>query len=91
LHAHHASPLADQCLHLGGHQDLQAGIAASLPGEKIQEIPLGHQGDEVTGGRQAAEISDLEAAFADFDAQGPQLGMRNLQELLQQPQLIQDA
>src|SRR5690242_3154145 len=49
---------------VGLHHQMEARITPAARGKKIQKIPLRHQGDEFTGGRQGAEIRGVDGGIA---------------------------
>ena len=89
-HAGDAVALRDQVARLGLHQEIEIGILLRLVGDEIHEVSLRHQGDELAHRGQAGEITDGEMLVAEIQGHMPDLGMRQLQEALQQSQLMHD-
>src|SRR5262245_63094298 len=57
-HPGHAAALLDQIDRLSSHADVKRGIALALLGQKIEEVPLRHQRDELAARRQMGEIRE---------------------------------
>ena len=72
------------------HLELKDGVTARLLGDKIEKIPLRHQGDEAAMRRQMGKIADLDELAADVRAEGAGFLMRTAQELIQYPKLVHD-
>ena len=59
-------------------------------GEKIQEIPLRHEGNEFGASRDVLEIGPLECEAAECAASRSNLAIRQLQEIVEQTEFVQD-
>jgi hypothetical protein len=57
-------------------------------GEKIEEIPLGHQGNEAAMGWQVREVRHLYELVPNLGPQPADLLMRTAQKVFEQPQLV---
>ena len=80
MQAEHAAMLGDEIGDARAHPEMKARIAARLLGEKIQKVPLRHQGDEAAMRRQMREIGNDHALIADQRRKLAQLLMRALEE-----------
>src|ERR1700678_558904 len=72
------------------HAEIERRVVLAVVREKIQEIPLGHQGDELTRSGDVAEIADLEGIVSEDAAGGGKLLVGELQEVLEQTQFRED-
>ena len=59
-------------------------------GDKVQKIPLRHEGDEPAMRRQAGKVCDLHGIFADLAAERLGFLVRALQEFTEQPEFVHD-
>src|SRR5262249_38520016 len=85
-----AAVLLDQTGRLGAHVQIEVRIALAPLGQEVEEVPLRHQGDEFAVGRQMREVGDLHASVADDAGEMFDLLMRQLEELVQQPELMDE-
>src|SRR5205807_3952287 len=46
--------------HLGTHSETESRIGGRLASQKAQEVPLGHEGDELAARREMTEVGDRE-------------------------------
>ena len=83
-----AAALLDQISRLRLHPQIEARVAPAVRGEKIEKIPLRHQRDELAVGRHVGQIDELHAFVADLTAQPLDLLVRQLEELVEQPELV---
>ncbi len=88
--AFHFPALLDELEGLRLHFEAEAGVAPSLFGDEIQEIPLGHEGDEFAVGGQMREVGDGHPFFADLHCDAAQLLMRPLEEGVEYAKLVHD-
>ncbi len=70
------------------HPKIESRELPGLAGEKIQEIPLGHESDELAVRRHIAEVADPKSIIAVYAADGLQFLVRHLQEIFQDAELI---
>ena len=59
-----------------------------MPGEEVEEVPLGHEGDEAAVRRQVGKVGDRHRRAADVAGELPYLLVGALEEVLQEPQLV---
>ena len=90
LDTDHAAPLLEEAHHLGAHPELEGRVAGRLLREKVQEVPLGQERDEPAARRQMGEVGERHRHVADLHGQLVHLLVRQLQEVLQQPELVHD-
>ena len=88
--AGHRPPVLDEVGDLGLHLQPEVWVGLRLVGEKIEEVPLRHEGDEVAARRQVREIGKHHAILADQPYELAQLLMRPLEELFEQAELVHD-
>jgi len=86
----HAPALFDQCGDVGLHSELERRIALRLSGDKIQEVPLRHQGDETAMGRQMGKIGDPHKVIANLCAERAHFLVRLLEELTKEAEFVHD-
>ena len=65
-----------QPIGLGKHLELEGWVELGVLGEKIEEVPLRHQGDEMAVGWEMREIGDHHAVVADLAGELAHLRMR---------------
>ncbi len=83
-----ASVFLDQLGEFGFHQQLEARQPGTLFDEKVEKIPLRHQGDEFAAGRQTGEIGERDHLIADNPLQLTHLLMRPGEKGVEQPELM---
>ena len=71
------------------HAQVESRKSLRLFGEKIEEVPLRHQCDELAVGRHVPEVGSLEWEVSEDAANTNHLLVRDLQKLLEQPKLVQ--
>jgi hypothetical protein len=86
----HASALLGQSGCFSFHFEPETRIAFCLLGDKAQEIPLRHQGDKPTMGRQMGKIGKRQKDVANLRAKRPHFLMGSLQEFLEHAELMHD-
>jgi hypothetical protein len=89
-HTDHASRLFQEPGDLGSHLHVEPGVPGGLSGEEIEEIPLGHHGNEPAPRGQVGEIGDLYGDVADLRRQLPHFLMRQAEQAVQEPELVHD-
>ena len=72
------------------HFEMEAGIALGLLGEKIEKVPLRHEGDEFAAGRKVRKIRERHIVIADLALEHAQLLMRPLEEVVEHTELMHD-
>ena len=72
------------------HPKLKASESLRAIGEKIQEIPLRHQRDKLAARGQMAEVGGPKGEVANAAVRRSELLVRQLEEVVQQPQLMHD-
>ena len=87
-HADDAPVLLDEVDDIGLHDELEVRIRARLVGEEVEEVPLRHQRDERVPRRQPGEVGDVDRGVADLHAEPCHLVVRQLQQVVEQPQLV---
>src|SRR4029077_2221783 len=75
---------------LGLHAQAEAWIGLRLIGEKIEKVPLRHEGDEAAAHRQMREVGKHHAVVANLAGKFAQLLMRPFEELIEQAELVHD-
>jgi hypothetical protein len=81
-HAVHSLILNQQIDNLGLHVQLEAREPFGMTGEKIEKIPLGHEGDEFAARGELREIGNRHGLPVDYPAQFSHLLMRLVQEFV---------
>ena len=69
-------------------RSLKPGNCLRLGGQKIEQVPLRHQRDELAVRRQRSEIGGLECEVAENSAGGGQLLVRNCKEIVEDAELV---
>ncbi len=59
----------DQATDFGLHPQREGGTRHAVLGQEVQEVPLGHERDELADGGQMREIDDGESGVADLGVQ----------------------
>ena len=90
-HAGNPSVALDQVDRFGPHTQMKRGIALAPVGEKVEEVPLGHQRDEFATGWQLPEIRECILVAAEICAERGLLMVRQLQEVVEQAELAHDV
>ena len=75
-HSNHPFVFDDQVIDLCRHFKLESGIMPCVLNDKIQKIPLWHEGNETAVRRQMGKIRDLQKIVADLPAEGSRLLVR---------------
>ncbi len=73
------------------HKDAGVGKFADFGGKEVEQVPLGHKGDEVGGPGKRGEVRDEVAAVADGGDGVIELLMRKPEERVEQAELPHDA
>src|SRR5262249_48679026 len=84
-----ASILVDQISDFSVHQQTKCGIALRPHSEEVQEVPLRHHGDKFASRRQMREVGAYDLFIVELDLHPAQFLMRETQELIEHPQLMQ--
>jgi hypothetical protein len=71
------------------HEKLKGREPPGVASEKLQEIPLRHESHEFAARRHMAEIGDIEFGISDYQPNGLHLPVRQLQEILQEPEFFE--
>ena len=87
----HLPVLAQQADRIGVHPQLEVRIAPRPVGQEVEEVPLRHEREEGEPARQAAEVGQHIGAVVGRDAQLGHLLVRQLEEVVGQPQLVEQA
>ncbi len=87
-HPGHAAAVPDQIDCLGTHAQIERPIAPRMIGEKIEEVPLRHQRNELALRRQALEMTNGRAVASDLQRHGFHLRMRKPEEFIEQAKLV---
>ncbi len=74
---------------LPSHAELEGGVARGLLGEEVEEIPLRHEGDELRVGGEVGEVRHGEALAADDRGEAGDLGVRELEEAVEEAELVE--
>jgi hypothetical protein len=72
------------------HAQIEGRVALRFAGKKIQEIPLGHQGDEFTGAGEAGEIDGLEGVVSEDAPDGGEALVGEFEEFIEEAQFVHD-
>src|SRR5579871_1203070 len=78
LHACDFFFLLDQTGHFVLHPELEAGKTLGFPGEKVEKVPLRHEGNKLAMSRNALEIGSLEIKVPNHAGNGAVSLMRQL-------------
>src|SRR5216110_972448 len=84
----HPIVLYQQIDDLGFHVQLETWKTLRMAGQKIQEIPLRHKGDELATCGEFGEVSDRHDLPVNHGAQFSHFLMRLFQEFIEQPKLV---
>ncbi len=87
-HAANASAFVDQVDSLVLQAQVEAGKLLRLGGQKIKQVPLRHQRDELAVRRQRSEIGGAKGEVSEYSAGGGQFLMRNAKEVFQNAELV---
>jgi hypothetical protein len=88
--ADHASRLLHEIGRLGPHPETEPRIAGRAESQKVQKVPLRHEGDELAARGQVAEVRDGHGKGAD---QRPQLAdflVGQLEKRVEPPELVHE-
>src|SRR5262249_24388489 len=66
LHADDPAALLDEVARFGPHHEVEAAVAPTAVGQKIEEIPLRHEDQKFADSRKPAEIRDRNPGVADL-------------------------
>src|SRR5271170_4713859 len=66
----------------------KARVTGRFLGEKVQQVPLRHEGDELRVGGQMREVADLEFITSDHCGDVVDFRMPDFKQLLEQAELI---
>src|SRR3954471_12860121 len=69
---------------------MKGGIPSTALRQEVQKVPLRHQRQELAVRRQMAEITDGEGSLADLPGEPAHLGVRQLQKIVDQPELVEN-
>jgi hypothetical protein len=72
------------------HPEVKGGIDLASLRKEIQEIPLGHEGDEAAPSREVGKVSDDNLGIADIPGKSLCLLMWPLQEIVEEAKLVHD-
>jgi len=75
-----------RCLHV----KMESRVTGGVHYEKIQQIPLGHKGDELAQRFHATEVGDHDALVSDLRVKLVGFAVGQRQESVEQPKLMQD-
>jgi hypothetical protein len=88
-HPHHPPGLLERLERLGPHAQLEPGQPPGLVDDEVEEIPLGHEGQEPVGAGQPPEVGQGEVAVVGGDTQHRRLLVGKVQQLLGQAELVE--
>ena len=71
------------------HPQFEGGKSLGMVREKIQEIPVGHQGYELAMSRHMPKVDGLKCGVSNNDAEGSDLLMGQSQEVVKKPQFME--
>ncbi len=86
--AHDPVAVLQELVHLRPHAQMKGRVALARLGQKVEEIPLRHERQELAVGRQMREIGDLHQLIADLRAELADLLMGPLEEFFDEAELI---
>jgi len=89
-HSDHPFVFDDQVIDLCRHFKLESGIMPCVLNDKIQKIPLWHEGNETAVRRQMGKICDLQKIVANLSAERSRFLVGAAQELRQEPEFVHD-
>src|SRR5262249_20272619 len=81
----------DEADGLGAHFEPEVGIAPGVPCQKIEKIPLRHEGQEFGAGRKMREIGHWQFGCANLRLEEACFLMRQLQEFVEEAKFIHDV
>ncbi len=88
--AHDSVAVLQKLVDLRLHAQMKGRIALARLGQKIEELPLRHEGEKFAVGREMREIGDLHQFITDLRAELAHLLVRPLEELVDQAELIHE-
>ncbi len=72
------------------HEEVEVRVLASFAGEEVEEIPLGHKGDESGVGGKVGEVGQGKGLAANGHGEGVDLRVGDLEEAVEEAQLVED-
>ena len=82
--------IPEEVLDLCPHLELEARVELGVIGEEIEEVPLRDKDDEAAARGEVGEIGEDDLVVADDSADLAHLGMRQLEERIEQAELVHD-
>src|SRR3989441_9119671 len=89
-HAGDALAVEREAGHFGFHLQLKSGVDAGSLRQKVEEVPLRHERQELAADRKVGEVGERERGVADLSPQLADLLMRQLQEFVEHAELVED-
>ena len=89
-HSRHSIFFVDEVNHFRLHFQVKRGVALGLLRNKIQEIPLRHEGKKLAVSRQMREVRNRDCVLANLPSKLAYFLMRTLQEFIQKAELVHD-
>ena len=90
-HAGDRAAVVDEVGHLRLHEQPEGWIPLPVLGEKVQEVPLRHERHERAVRSDVSEVAHRHRLSADDAADLAHLGVRALEELVEQAELVHDV
>src|SRR5690348_9259719 len=75
-HANDLPSFLDEVRSFRLHAQIERPVAAALPGEQVEEVPLRHERHALAAGRHMAKVDDPDTLVADLENQALQLAVR---------------
>ena len=73
------------------HEEVEGGELCGLGGEEVEEVPLGHEGDELGRSREVREVGHGKGLSTDGDAEGGDLIVRKGEEGFEEAELVHEV
>jgi hypothetical protein len=82
--------IAEEAGGFPAHAEVEGGELGGFGGEKVEEVPLGHEGDVLGYGGKVGEVGHEELAATDGDGHSADFGVGELEEAVEQAELVEE-
>ena len=89
-YADYAVSIDEEVGDLGLHPQIERRETPAALGQEVEEIPLGHECDELAPSRNRTEVGDAHALARDSSAELSYLSVREFQKVCEEPKLVHD-
>ncbi|SRR6266702_1830612 len=72
------------------HKEVEGGELCGMGGEEVEEVPLGHEGDELGCGGEVGEVGHGDRDAADGEAEGGKLLVGEGEEGFEEAELVHE-